>query len=57
MSQIELVRMQENYECDIDGCPAGYDGLHPNALGKEIGGGRWHKQLGRGSFRMKLTLS
>jgi hypothetical protein len=42
MSQIELVRMQENYDCDIDGCPAGYDGLHPNALGKEIGGGRWH---------------
>ena len=35
MSQIELVRMQENYDCDIDGCPAGYDGLHPNALGKE----------------------
>ena len=49
--------MQENYECDIDGCPAGYDGLHPNALGKEIEGGRWHKQLGRGSFRMELTLS
>jgi hypothetical protein len=33
-SQIELVMMQENYDCDIDGCPAGYDGLHPNALGK-----------------------
>ena len=35
MSQIELVRMQENYECDLDGCPAGSDGLHPNALGKK----------------------
>lgn len=28
--------MQENYECDLDSCPGGYDGLHPNALGKII---------------------
>lgn len=26
--------MRENYECDIGGCPAGYDGLHPNVLGE-----------------------
>lgn len=26
--------MQENYGCDLDACPGGYDGLHPNALGK-----------------------
>jgi hypothetical protein len=35
-SQIELVQMQENYACDVDGCAAGYDGLHPNALGKIV---------------------
>jgi hypothetical protein len=26
--------MRENYDCDVSGCPAGYDGLHPNVLGK-----------------------
>lgn len=26
--------MQELYGCDLDSCPGGYDGLHPNALGK-----------------------
>ena len=33
-SKIQLVKLQENYECGPDGCPAGYDGLHPNALGE-----------------------
>lgn len=28
--------MQENYDCDVGSCPAGYDGLHPNALGTNI---------------------
>lgn len=32
-SPIELVRLRENYACELDACPAGYDGLHPNALG------------------------
>lgn len=33
-SPIELVRFRENYRCEIDGCPAGWDGLHPNELGE-----------------------
>jgi len=33
-SRIELVRLQENYDCGVDSCPAAYDGLHPNALGE-----------------------
>ena len=33
-SRVELVHFRENYECELDACPAGYDGLHPNALGE-----------------------
>lgn len=25
--------LRENYDCELSGCPAGSDGLHPNALG------------------------
>ena len=32
-SPIHLVTLREEYACDVDSCPAGYDGLHPNALG------------------------
>jgi hypothetical protein len=34
-SQLELVQMRESYDCDVDGCPASYDGIHPNALGEK----------------------
>jgi len=33
-SPIELVELRENYQCELNGCPAGYDGLHPNAIGE-----------------------
>lgn len=33
-SPISLVELQENYDCGTTACPAGYDGLHPNALGE-----------------------
>lgn len=33
-SPIYLVKLQENYDCALGGCPAGYDGLHPNAKGE-----------------------
>jgi lysophospholipase L1-like esterase len=33
-SPIALVRFRENYSCETSGCPAGYDGLHPNSLGE-----------------------
>lgn len=33
-SPIYLVNLQENYDCALGGCPAGYDGLHPNAKGE-----------------------
>jgi lysophospholipase L1-like esterase len=32
-SPVELVHMRETYSCEVDVCPAGYDGLHPNTLG------------------------
>ncbi|WP_328786404.1 MULTISPECIES: NPP1 family protein [unclassified Streptomyces] len=33
-SPVELVDWRGEYSCEPDGCPAGYDGLHPNALGE-----------------------
>ncbi|KAF2026064.1 SGNH hydrolase, partial [Setomelanomma holmii] len=33
-SPIQLVQFNENYKCGPDGCPAGFDGLHPNQLGE-----------------------
>ncbi|TQS32880.1 hypothetical protein Golomagni_06793, partial [Golovinomyces magnicellulatus] len=33
-SPIHLVQLRENYNCELSGCPAGYDGLHSNALGE-----------------------
>ena len=33
-SPVALVELRENYSCDNSGCPAGYDGLHPNAAGE-----------------------
>lgn len=34
MSPIAPVLIRENYRCENSSCPAGYDGLHPNALGE-----------------------
>ncbi|MYQ49291.1 hypothetical protein GTW40_30455 [Streptomyces sp. SID4985] len=34
VSPVELVNWSGNYTCARDACPAGYDGLHPNALGE-----------------------
>ncbi|KUJ20368.1 uncharacterized protein LY89DRAFT_771242 [Mollisia scopiformis] len=33
-SQLELVDFAGNYDCAPDSCPAGHDGLHPNAFGE-----------------------
>jgi lysophospholipase L1-like esterase len=33
-SRVELVDWRGNYSCETGGCPAGYDGLHPNAWGE-----------------------
>ncbi|KAF3481445.1 uncharacterized protein GIQ15_04204 [Arthroderma uncinatum] len=33
-SPIHLVELCGNYGCGPDECPAGYDGLHPNAMGE-----------------------
>jgi lysophospholipase L1-like esterase len=33
-SKVALVDWRGNYSCETGGCPAGYDGLHPNALGE-----------------------
>ncbi|KAM5484513.1 hypothetical protein McanMca71_001459 [Microsporum canis] len=33
-SPIHLVEICEHYSCSPSGCPAGYDGLHPNAKGE-----------------------
>lgn len=33
-SPVHLVQLQEHYDCAPTNCPAGYDGLHPNALGE-----------------------
>ncbi|WP_328440134.1 SGNH/GDSL hydrolase family protein [Streptomyces sp. NBC_00444] len=33
-SHVALVDWRGHYSCDVDNCPAGYDGLHPNALGE-----------------------
>ncbi|RAL11188.1 uncharacterized protein BO97DRAFT_347859, partial [Aspergillus homomorphus CBS 101889] len=33
-SPIHLVELQENYDCEPSGCPAGYDGLHPTVMGE-----------------------
>ncbi|KAL6887012.1 carbohydrate esterase family 3 protein [Trichoderma evansii] len=35
-SPIQLVELQQNYDCQPSGCPAGYDGLHPNAWGEYL---------------------
>ncbi|KAK1250099.1 hypothetical protein MKX08_010102 [Trichoderma sp. CBMAI-0020] len=35
-SPIHLVELQKNYDCQPSGCPAGYDGLHPNAWGEYL---------------------
>lgn len=29
-----LVNVRDNYECEPESCLAGYDGLHPNAIGE-----------------------
>lgn len=34
LSPVALVDWRGNYGCGPDSCPAGYDGLHPNALGE-----------------------
>lgn len=34
VSPVWLVDWAGNYSCGVDSCPAGYDGLHPNALGE-----------------------
>lgn len=34
VSPVEVVNWSGNYTCARDACPAGYDGLHPNALGE-----------------------
>ncbi|MEU6818591.1 fibronectin type III domain-containing protein [Streptomyces sp. NPDC046860] len=34
VSPVELVDWSGNYSCARNACPAGYDGLHPNALGE-----------------------
>lgn len=33
-SRVVLAPVRANYECELDSCPAGYDGLHPNAYGE-----------------------
>lgn len=33
-SPVALVDWRGNYSCQTSGCPAGYDGLHPNAFGE-----------------------
>ncbi len=33
-SPVKLVDWRGDYDCAPDSCPAGYDGLHPNALGE-----------------------
>jgi lysophospholipase L1-like esterase len=33
-SPVALAKMRELYACDLDACPAAYDGLHPNVLGE-----------------------
>ena len=33
-SPVGLVHFRETYSCETTGCPAGYDGLHPNSLGE-----------------------
>jgi len=33
-SKVTVVRVREEYACEPGWCPAGYDGLHPNALGE-----------------------
>ncbi|WP_433553333.1 SGNH/GDSL hydrolase family protein [Micromonospora zamorensis] len=33
-SPVKLVKWRENYDCEPTSCPAGYDGLHPNATGE-----------------------
>ncbi|KUL25320.1 fibronectin type III domain-containing protein [Actinoplanes awajinensis] len=33
-SPVRLVDWRGDYRCEVGGCPAGYDGLHPNALGE-----------------------
>ncbi|MFD7878536.1 fibronectin type III domain-containing protein [Streptomyces sp. NPDC059766] len=34
VSPVEVVNWSGNYSCAPGACPAGYDGLHPNALGE-----------------------
>ncbi|MEE1752696.1 fibronectin type III domain-containing protein [Streptomyces sp. SP18CS02] len=34
VSPVKLVDWADAYDCGLDACPAGYDGLHPNALGE-----------------------
>ncbi|KAK5242537.1 hypothetical protein LTR20_009968 [Exophiala xenobiotica] len=33
-SPVYLVSLEQNYSCQPGSCPAGYDGLHPDALGE-----------------------
>lgn len=33
-SPIQLVPLEETYDCHPESCPVGYDGLHPNELGE-----------------------
>ncbi|OIW28615.1 SGNH hydrolase, partial [Coniochaeta ligniaria NRRL 30616] len=33
-SPVHLVKLREAYSCEVSGCPASHDGLHPNALGE-----------------------
>ncbi|KAF3765632.1 SGNH hydrolase, partial [Cryphonectria parasitica EP155] len=32
-SPVTIVKVSEDYDCHVEACPAGADGLHPNALG------------------------
>ncbi|RMY56208.1 hypothetical protein D0863_13055 [Hortaea werneckii] len=34
LSPLQAVNIAQCYSCTPDGCPAGYDGLHPNILGE-----------------------
>ena len=33
-SRVALVDVRHDYACEVDACPAGHDGLHPNAAGE-----------------------
>lgn len=49
-SPVKLVDWRGSYGCEVSSCPAGYDGLHPDAMGEHQIAGAFARTLHHGYF-------